>query len=253
MRYLLFILFNSILFISPSSLATDTIDSITDTDGDISMFIEREYYHRGLSRSNDKAGYGFRFSYQTESFFKVGTEIKFVDFANEPANKTGANYQLRTFIGLDFSFKYFRLDIGGQFYNYPGVSTSLRDMYDYDEQYVLMRFGSDNYNATISSQVSEEYFLHAGEVEYNKLTLNFNLINGVDLYILAAEQNYQTAQNLTSELQRDYSYYALGLILGVEEFNFVVDYGRVILSDRLCPQLNGCSEKFNFSVNISLE
>ena len=234
------------------SYAEFTLENYSES-GNIFLFAEREYFYRGLTRSHDVTSYGLHFNYQTDTFYKIGTELRRVDFNGEPTNKRGANIQITTYTGFNFDFPLVRFDFGLQSLNYPFASTSIKESYDYTESYIILKLGTESYNVVLSAQHSENYFRDAGRVTYEKIQINLNVILGLDIFLSTARQNYVNSRNGLNERLDDYLFHQIGAILGIEEFSVGLYYGKVDLGPSRCPIVNGCEEKVNFTLNIGLD
>ncbi|MDI9347643.1 MAG: hypothetical protein QM538_03985 [Methylacidiphilales bacterium] len=228
-------------------------------EGSIIFAIERDYYYRGFTRSNKKNSTEFTFAYQTSDYFKISTQIKSVDFPFDPLKKRKANYQINSSLGFDFDFpeEHVRFDFGTNFYNYPGSASALQKKYDYQEVYALLTLGTVQYNVSIATFLSDDYFNSNGKSSYYQLGLNINIARGLDFLVSGSRftLHERDLANFTGVVSSttNYDLYELGLYMGLPEFNIVAGYSRVGLSEKFCPIYNGCKDKFNFKLTVALD
>ena len=209
--------------------------------------LSTDYMYRGGSQTNEQPAISGGFDYGHSSGLYAGLWASNVDFGDS------ANIEIDYYGGIAGEFyNSISWDIGGLYYQYPGV-TDADDAggdFDFFELYGSLgyTFSGVQFEPTIGTffAYSPDYFGETGDSYYVTLDLGLSLPYGIGLALQYGNQMFDDE----AAAGTDYQHYSVGLSKDVSIFSFDVSwYGDIEDTDTFWG--DGPSEALVFTISAS--
>lgn len=239
----------SIALITSAIMITAPIVMAEDSAHEFSanVALSTDYMYRGGSQTNEQPAISGGFDYGHASGVYAGVWASNVDFGDS------ANIEIDYYGGIAGEFSNgISWDVGGLYYQYPGV-TDADDAggdFDFFEAYggLGYTFGDVQFEPTIGAffAYSPDYFGEVGDSYYVALDLGFSLPYDIGLAFQYGNQMFDDE----AAAGTDYQHYSVGLSKDISIFTFDISwYGDVEDTDEFWG--DGPSEALVFTVSSS--
>ena len=239
----------SLTLITSAIIITAPIVMAEDSSHEFSanVALSTDYMYRGGSQTNEQPAISGGFDYAHSSGLYAGLWASNVDFGDS------ANIEIDYYGGIAGEFSNgFGWDVGGLYYQYPGV-TDADDAggdFDFFEVYggLEYTFSDVQFEPAIGASFaySPDYFGEVGDSYYVALDLGFSLPYGIGLAFQYGNQMFDDE----AAAGTDYQHYSVGLSKEISKFTFDVSwYGDIEDTDTFWG--DGPSEALVFTVSSS--
>ena len=212
-KIMMFILSCSAMYMNSLAMAEDSPHEFS-----ANVALSTNYMYRGGTQTNEQPAISGGFDYGHSSGIYVGVWASNVDFGDS------ANIEIDYYGGIAGEFSNgISWDVGGLYYQYPGV-TDADDAggdFDFFEVYGSLGYTFDaSYDPTIGAFFawSPDYFGESGDSYYYAFDIGFSLPYGISLAGQIGFQDFDAAG------MTDYSHYSVGLSKDVSIFTFDVTW-----------------------------
>lgn len=209
--------------------------------------LSTDYMYRGGSQTNEQPAFSGGFDYAHSSGLYVGLWASNVDFGDS------ANIEIDYYGGIAGEFSNgISWDIGGLYYQYPGV-TDADDAggdFDFFEVYGSLEYAISDVQLepTIGTSFaySPDYFGETGDSYYVTLDLGLSLPYGIGLAFQYGNQMFDDE----AAAGTDYQHYSVGVSKDIAKFSFDLSwYGDIEDTDEFWG--DGPSEALVFTISAS--
>lgn len=239
----------SIALITSAMIITVPMVMAEDSPHEFSanVALSTDYMYRGGSQTNEQPAISGGFDYGHSSGLYVGLWASNVDFGDS------ANIEIDYYGGIAGEFSNgISWDVGGLYYQYPGVTDADEAGGDFDffEAYGSLgyTFGDIQLEPSISAffAYSPDYFGETGDSYYVALDLGFSLPYDFGLAFQYGNQMFDDE----AAAGTDYQHYSVGLSKDLSIFTFDVSwYGDIEDTDTFWG--DGPSEALVFTISSS--
>jgi uncharacterized protein (TIGR02001 family) len=241
-KIMTFVMAVSIMFLSSIALSEEHIHEISTN-----VAISTDYIYRGGSQTREQPAISGGFDYGHASGVYAGVWASNVDFGNS------ANIEIDYYGGIAGELSNgIGWDVGGLYYQYPGVKSSddVGGDFDFFEVYGNLEYTFSNVQLqpTIGTFIaySPDYFGEVGDSYYVAIDLGFSLPYGIGLAFQYGNQMFD--DNATAG--QDYQHYSVGISKEISTFTIDASwYGDIDDTDSFWG--DGPSEAIVVSISSS--